>query len=95
MTYPHIYKCVEGVPETLEEMMGGGMYVSGTRAMVSVKSRATKKDSSLKCVGGGGSSPRTSVGVSNVGGDGDKETVSVRVVMTMKFKSYIKSWRNA
>lgn len=57
--YAFKYKCFDGVPETSDDVMDSGMYVSDTRAMVRVHSRAKKKmgsgkSSSACCRGGNG-----------------------------------------
>lgn len=80
-TYSYRYKCVEGVTGTLEEMVGTGMYVWDTRAMIPVEVCTAKKVCSAKSSGGGGGGG---------GGSGDEvmaEIVAVSVVTKMKFRS--------
>lgn len=49
-TYPHKFKCVDGVSEILEETVGAEMYMWDTRSMLLFQSGATKKVSSGKVV---------------------------------------------
>lgn len=78
MTYPYTHKCVNAVIETLYEMLGAGMYVWDTRAMIVMEARATKNASSGDNDGGGGGDDGDGGGSCDCGGDDDDEVLVVR-----------------